>query len=318
MDMIIGNIPDTVVYLCYPKGKKIHADVYSGAGNKNLEIIIKHSSYRSDTGVVEKVVSKNLIVKNLKLIGANLYENSNNVEVEVNGKTFVVKIDNKVLYDIIIGNGIDKDGYCKGSFIWAFTSGNSKLIKHKSEAYKQILEYEDRSSIGKIDKGSLVPGSIYRDRLKNTYFLIDFVDSMKYNMKTTWDNRERKVSYSKQPVKNGLLFFQLLGVKNDDYNAGIESAFERFYNGEATYLLFVQKTHSFIEEVGSKLELDNDVIDKIRDAAVKVSAMFKSTDRHADYQMCCSSPVYHMRKAGEGGLPASLGYFRTIDELLSK
>lgn len=318
MDMIIGNVPDTVVYLCYPKEKKIHADIYSGTSNKNIDRIIKNSSYRSDTGVVDKVIAKNSVIKNLQLIGANLYESSNNVQIEVNGKPLIVKIDNKMLYDIIIGNGIDKTGYCKGDFIWAFTSGSPRLIKHKSEAHKQILEYEDRSSLEKIDRKSLVPGSLYRDRLKNNYFFVDFVDTQKYDMKTTWDSRVRNVSYAKRNIKGGLLFFQVLDIKNDDYKGSIEKSFESFYNGESTYLLFVQKTHSFIEKLGDTIELDTDVVDKIRDAASKVSAMFKSTDRHSDYQMCGCSAVYHMRKAGEGGLPASLGYFKNVDVAIEK
>lgn len=90
-----------------------------------------------------------------------------------------------VLLEAMLSQGVRKGGKLGGKYVWAVIGSQRKLVRHKSELYKDLLEASKRRKLVTLKVGDLTPGYIYE---KKDGTRVAFIDHIRVNGKkrTLW------------------------------------------------------------------------------------------------------------------------------------
>lgn len=220
--MIIGNIPEKIVYIYSVTSKisrgfddmeqKIESLVIpvfiSDASNAKTiqtgirwaqpsayEYIFNETTKRYDhvaRAVMPEVIQdvrENKPFTNIKIVSLEHRGNGGRAYKCTNEDNFWFDLREDVLLDLLIEEGISKGGYLNGSYIWARVASQMKLVRVGSELHTKLIESTKRTVLKNISTKDLKIGGIYKTKTNTIGIYLGFVHTLEVDR-----TRERSLS----------------------------------------------------------------------------------------------------------------------------
>lgn len=121
-----------------------------------------------------------------------------------------------ILVDLLRTEGVDPNGFIRGSYVWGRINSEVRLIRVGSELYEALIESGERVILASIPKAKLVPGRVYENKQGNVAVFLGLVDTKELgltwpNGKSSWYNHyyntKQKPTVFKKDSKKMLLWY---------------------------------------------------------------------------------------------------------------
>lgn len=116
------------------------------------------------------------------------YGKNEKVFKAVSEEGYFFEIDEDVLLETMLTNGVKPGGVLIGEFLWASVDNEMKLVRKDSKLFNTLLEIGDRSFLSFIEKDSLEIGGVYESRRGKRMVFLGHVISE--NWKMEWPDKK--------------------------------------------------------------------------------------------------------------------------------